>query len=130
MVSAFATTLVAATMALAAATPGKWNCTDSYDGFIPVRIDDNGDVQCWSDNRRNCLIHSDEDSCFKLINNPKSTPPKKPLSCGCQHAEEFWSDGYTEWGDNYWCPRGKKVLNATPPLDRDCNAKPIWKCQD
>jgi hypothetical protein len=129
MVSAITASLMAMTLSASAAVAQAttWNCTQSIDGFVPLRLDDAGDVQCWSNDGKTCVLSWNEEGCTALVNNPDTTPPLNPLSCGCMHKAAHSGGGYSQWGDNYWCAAGKTALHANP-ANPDCNQLSGWKC--
>jgi hypothetical protein len=94
----------------------KWRCIS--DIGVPLRKNAAGDVECMSENNRDCMW-GDMARCKQLLNwNP---PPGqiKPLACGAMHTQKWGGSGY----DNaaHWCRRGRDwVSDDLPVANKKC----------
>ncbi|RHY02956.1 hypothetical protein DYB36_012698 [Aphanomyces astaci] len=93
-----------------------WKCLEDVDATLgpwansPMSLDANGDVQCWSNNGRECYVAPE--GCKATI-----TSGAKPLSkmvCGCDILSKFGNTGYDQ-GPRSFCNFAQKALNASPP---------------
>ena len=76
-------------------------------GSLPVRLNDNGDVECMSANAHDCLGIYDAN----ILKHPP--PVNKPLVCGEAHRKEWGYTGYeAEW---HWCKKAKDKLCVIEP---------------
>lgn len=101
----------------------EWTCLKGWN--VPIRINEDGDAECWSIDGEACAWQKDQDSCLALINPVPPTPPPpafleegKPstyssstpttLSCGVQHEHIY---GYTGYNYNWhWCHVSRLAL--------------------
>ncbi|ETV89962.1 hypothetical protein H310_15199, partial [Aphanomyces invadans] len=86
-----------------------WKCLPSV-GSTPFSIAKDGNVQCWSDNGRDCAWSAD---CKSLV--ASGAQPKMPLVCGCMHKDVYGMTGYDQ--PTHWCSTAKQLLGATPPTE-------------
>jgi hypothetical protein len=74
--------------------------------FTPIRKNEIGDVECMSQDAKNCMWQTNDSECAKLISN---LPDRiAPLSCGNRHKEIYGSTGYEN--ASHWCSIGKLKL--------------------
>ena len=83
---------------------GPWKCLERIN--VPVRKNQNGEVECMSKNHRDCLWQKDFTGCYGMI----VEPPKdlKPLSCGAMSKRIWGTTGYND--KNHWCTKAKSLL--------------------
>lgn len=78
--------------------------------FTAVRVNRNGDVECASNNGKDCLWRGSEIRTLEDINNP-SFNPTLPLACG-EDSKSKWGDtGYGN--ENHWCSISISKLDPT-----------------
>jgi hypothetical protein len=84
--------------------PSPWKCLAGIN--VPLRKNVGGDVECMSQNNKDCLWKSNESECKLLLSSPPSD--LKPLVCGDMHKSQWGDTGY----DNpiHWCAKGKLQL--------------------
>lgn len=94
----------APTQAPTSSSPKDWVCLNNIN--VPVRINSQGDVECMSQNSRDCLWKQTANDCQAIL----SSPPNdiKPLACGAMHQKEWGATGYHDAG--HWCSRAKFAL--------------------
>jgi len=83
----------------------QWTCIPGIS--TPVRLNENGNVECMSLNHHDCLWGSSEDHCVTKLN----TDPNiiQPLMCGAMHLQEWGSTGYDN--ENHWCFKSYEFLS-------------------
>ncbi|OQR85114.1 hypothetical protein ACHHYP_12261, partial [Achlya hypogyna] len=97
-----------------------WTCRMAENQYLPMRINADGDVECWADDGEHCAWKRSQDECENLIKPPSgatllaeesadpSLSPKQPVTCGAQLKEKSGSTGYDQPG--HWCTVGKHEL--------------------
>ena len=89
-----------------------WICNGRVN--VPLRVNDNGDIECMSTDNTNCMWQSTQQDCDSLIGN---LPPNiNPLSCGNMHKSRYGITGYDTEG--HWC---KTQLNRCQDQDKNCS---------
>jgi hypothetical protein len=85
----------------------QWKCLPGIP--TPVRINTGGDLECMSQNNRDCLWKGNDAECNKLL----AAPPGdlKPLACGAMHKKEWGGTGYD---GGHWCQKGLAQLSYKP----------------
>jgi hypothetical protein len=76
--------------------------------LTPIRINNNGNVECVAVDGRNCLWSNNIESCNNLIKQYENSSQLKPFVCGEMDKSTWRSTGYNF--NNYWCALGKKQL--------------------
>jgi len=82
---------------------GKWTCIPGIN--TPIRKY-RGEIQCMSENGRDCLWKKNHTDCSALLNSVPSL--LNPLNCGVDHKKKWGSTGYDN--PNHWCYKGKQFL--------------------
>ena len=85
--------------------PTEWTCLD--DIGVPLRLNENNDVECMSKNDKDCLWTAANECQNTLTTNNGSTD-LKPLSCGDEHKEKWGSTGYDN--PQHWCAKAQPQL--------------------
>ena len=85
-----------------AATP--WKCLKGF--TAPMRKDARGDVQCMSNNRKDCVWKADEAQCQAAVTTP--VVPLDPLTCGDGHKAAWGGPGYDN--PDHWCSKVKRLI--------------------
>lgn len=86
----------------------EWQCLSNIK--TPLLLNNTGDVQCMSLNRKDCLWSDTITQCNNIINeNKNKTSELKPLVCGEMHKNITGSLGYDN--PNHWCSKGKTILS-------------------
>ena len=82
----------------------NWSCVSDIN--VPLRKNASGDIECMSQNNKDCLWKSNANECQALLDSPPIDI--KPLTCGSMHKDKWGSTGY----DNvaHWCSKGKLLL--------------------
>ncbi|DBA01633.1 TPA: hypothetical protein N0F65_011389 [Lagenidium giganteum] len=80
-------------------SPG-WVCFPEV--LVPLRVNHAGDVECMSDNRRDCFWQQSFSDCQRLADN--APLGLIPLVCGSAHNTEYGGTGYDTPG--HWCQMG------------------------
>lgn len=75
----------------------NWVCNGRDN--VPLRVNNNGDVECMGSNGRDCDWKQNIDECNNLIRN--HTYEVNPLSCGNMHKKYYGITGYED--PNHWC---------------------------
>ncbi|KAF0714438.1 hypothetical protein As57867_003854, partial [Aphanomyces stellatus] len=84
----------------------KWSCVNGFS--FPMKIASDGNIECWSNNGRECYVSA---NCAAVASS--NTKPPTTLVCGCKLLALL---GYTGYNDpNHWCNAGKTALGASPP---------------
>ncbi|KAF0712820.1 Aste57867_4648 [Aphanomyces stellatus] len=95
-----------------------WTCFKEWSA--PMSIASDGNIQCWSNDGKNCVTGED---CAKLV--ASKTQPSNPLVCGCKSLAVWGSTGYYDASGVYtpsnWCNAAKLALGANP-IDQLCKA--------
>ncbi|KAF0683665.1 Aste57867_24310 [Aphanomyces stellatus] len=84
-----------------------WSCDPSLGAYWPLRIDNNGDVQCWSSDGQVCTWGI---QCTRL----DVLATGVPISCGSTLEIASGTSGYNTPG--HWCTVGQGVLQRNPRL--------------
>jgi len=94
------------------AEPSSWNCSNNI--MTPVRMNNQGDVECMATNGRDCLWTADLNTCNNTIGQNNDNSKLNPLACGDMHKSIYGSPGY----DNpaHWCAITKASF-PPPPAD-------------
>jgi hypothetical protein len=87
----------------------SWTCEKwgAVNQVTPVSLNPNGDVQCMSENARDCLWGPDETVCNNHITNPPQNINQ--LVCGTMHTTQWGGPGYEDPG--HWCSTAKTRLS-------------------
>ena len=85
-----------------AATP--WKCLKGF--TAPMRKDAKGDVQCMSNNHKDCVWKADEAQCQAAVTTPVT--PLDPLTCGDGHKAAWGGPGYDN--PDHWCSKVKRLI--------------------
>lgn len=85
-----------------AATP--WKCVKGF--TAPMRKDARGDVQCMSNNHKDCVWKADEAQCQAAATTP--VIPLDPLTCGDGHKAAWGGPGYDN--PDHWCSKVKRLI--------------------
>jgi hypothetical protein len=80
----------------------EWRCIKGIN--VPVRLDNNNDVECLSTNGKDCLWSDNCDQKLQEYNNKKYTID--PLTCGIDHQKHWGGTGYDT--KDHWCNKTKK----------------------
>lgn len=82
----------------------NWRCLTGIN--VPLRKNVGGDVECMSQNNKDCLWKGNEIECNNLVLNEPAN--LKPLACGEMHKAQWGGIGY----DNpaHWCAKAKAQL--------------------
>ena len=93
---------------------GHWLCKSRTGIATPVRLADNGDIECLSNDRRNCFWNVDNSQqCDKTIT--KYGNKNRNLRCGKHHRRLYRMSGYRRRG--HWCSAThKSVYNKSYSL--------------
>lgn len=92
----------APTASQGAATP--WKCVKGF--TAPMRKDARGDVQCMSNNHKDCVWKADEAQCQAAATTPVT--PLDPLTCGDGHKAAWGGPGYDN--PDHWCSKVKRLI--------------------
>lgn len=84
------------------ATP--WKCLKGF--TAPMRKDARGDVQCMSNNHKDCVWKADEAQCNAAVTTP--VVPLDPLTCGDGHKAAWGGPGYDN--PDHWCSKVKRLI--------------------
>jgi hypothetical protein len=85
----------------------KWSCVQDSGGFyIPIRLNNLGDIECLSLNHKNCLRVKGSTECNSMASSPIGGV--KPLACGGMHQREWGNPGYGN--SDHWCAKGSTKL--------------------
>lgn len=84
-------------------TDTKWACVG--DITVPIRRLANGDIQCMSENGRDCYWSVNNEGCKASL----LAPPSTTFTCGDQHKSVWGVTGYDD--PTHWCAKGKTLLN-------------------
>jgi hypothetical protein len=76
--------------------------------LTPIRINNNGNVECVAVDGKTCLWSNNIESCNNLIKQYENSSQLKPFICGEMDKSTWRSTGYNF--NNYWCALGKKQL--------------------
>ncbi len=78
--------------------PTDWKCL--WDIPVPLRRNNNGDIECMSTNAHDCLWGN-----WWTCNQYKNSKPNniRPLACGAHHTRQWGGPGYDNPG--HWCAR-------------------------
>jgi hypothetical protein len=76
----------------------EWACVDGMSS--PLRVNENGDVECLSIDGRNCMWSGKCDMTLKNI--PDNV---NPLACGASTKSLWGTDGYSD--PKHWCAKGR-----------------------
>jgi hypothetical protein len=90
-------------------SPQQFQCIAGV--FTPLRLNTAGDVQCLSNDGRNCVWASSDAGCTSsLVGSGSNNNPTSALTCGVLHAlyQPQAGDGYN--GLNHWCFLGRVRL--------------------
>jgi hypothetical protein len=71
-----------------------------------MRKDARGDVQCMSNNRKDCVWKADEAQCNAAVTTP--VVPLDPLTCGDGHKAAWGGPGYDN--PDHWCSKVKRLI--------------------
>jgi hypothetical protein len=82
----------------------SWKCLKGF--TAPMRKDAKGDVQCMSNNHKDCAWKADETQCKTAVTTP--VVPLDPLTCGNGHKAAWGSPGYDN--PDHWCSKVKKLI--------------------
>jgi cell division protein FtsN len=86
------------------AAAGPWKCVKGYNA--PMRKDTKGDVQCMSNNHKDCTWKESPDQCQAVAATP--VVPLDPLTCGDGHKAAWGSPGYDN--PDHWCSKVKQLI--------------------
>jgi hypothetical protein len=86
------------------AAAGPWKCVKGYNA--PMRKDTKGDVQCMSNNHKDCTWKENEAQCQAVAATP--VVPLDPLTCGDGHKAAWGSPGYDN--PDHWCSKVKRLI--------------------
>jgi cell division protein FtsN len=86
------------------AAAGPWKCVKGYNA--PMRKDTKGDVQCMSNNHKDCTWKENEAQCQAVAATP--VVPLDPLTCGDGHKAAWGSPGYDN--PDHWCSKVKQLI--------------------
>lgn len=78
-----------------------WQCFKNIS--VPVRMNQDGDVECMSKDGKNCMWDGKCETKLKTI-----VRNQDPLTCGAMHKDLYGSIGYDN--PSHWCAKGKKLL--------------------
>ena len=81
-----------------------WQCLNNIN--VPVRMNEEGDVECYSKSNRHCMWGACNDALLIDANTHVSTS----LSCGAEHKEKWRITGYA---GTHWCNRGRNILSKS-----------------
>ncbi|KAF0695111.1 hypothetical protein As57867_014004, partial [Aphanomyces stellatus] len=81
----------------------QWTCVKGL--ASPMKIASDGNIECWSNDGKNCAWNV---NCDALV--ASNTEPKAPLVCGCKHLAVWGSTGYNN--ATHWCNMAKAALGA------------------
>jgi cytoskeletal protein RodZ len=87
-----------------AGTATPWKCVQGFNA--PMRKDARGDVQCMSNNHKDCTWKADPAQCQAVAATP--VQPLDPLTCGEGHKAAWGSPGYDN--PDHWCSQVKKLI--------------------
>ncbi len=73
-------------------------CIKVGNSFVPVRKNENGEIECWANDGQNCAWSDNIDTC----NNTIKQKPLKPIMC------EKWQYDIKD----HWCEKGKTQLTS------------------
>ena len=116
----FQTAVVTAPGADSGAAPqlyGQWWCLFPR---IAVRLDENGDAQCLSEDGASC--YEPPGGCAATSN---VTGNRSSLTCGAQHRQLFGVTGYEEVHPRHWCHETRLRLTGLAPSHRPITASPV-----
>jgi hypothetical protein len=82
----------------------NWRCLNGI--TVPLRKNEIGDVECMSQNNKDCLWKGNDAECNTLLANPPAN--LKPLVCGDMHKLHWGGPGYEN--PAHWCAKGKQQL--------------------
>ncbi|RHY76543.1 hypothetical protein DYB38_014218, partial [Aphanomyces astaci] len=106
------TVLAASLLAQVSKATVEWKCLDkSFNFESPVAVDENGDIQCWSNSGYDCYAAPGGGGCASTI---AMGAPMKKMVCGCDIMSKFGNPGYDQ-GPNSVCNFAQAPLNAHPP---------------
>jgi hypothetical protein len=81
-----------------------WQCVGDIN--VPLRRNINNDVECMSQNNRDCLWKNNKTECESLLTNKPNDI--KPLECGDMHNRVWGSPAYNV--PNHWCAKAKNFI--------------------
>jgi len=84
--------------------PTPWKCVKGF--TAPMRKDAKGDVQCMSNNHKDCVWKPDEAQCQAAAATP--VVPLDPLTCGDGHKAAWGGPGYDN--PDHWCSKVKRLI--------------------
>jgi hypothetical protein len=87
-----------------APAPTPWKCLKGF--TAPMRKDAKGDVQCMSNNHKDCVWKADEAQCQAAVTTPVT--PLDPLTCGDGHKAAWGGPGYDN--PDHWCSKVKRLI--------------------
>ena len=82
----------------------EWKCVGDIN--VPLRRNINNDVECMSQNNRDCLWKNNKTECESLLTNKPNDI--KPLECGDMHNRVWGSPAYNV--PNHWCAKAKQFI--------------------
>lgn len=80
-----------------------WTCVPGLSS--PMRLNDQGDVECMSTNNKDCLW---DGNCYNTLTTPADS--LKPLICGDMHKKEWGGPGYDN--PNHWCSTTRSYFST------------------
>jgi hypothetical protein len=108
------------------ASPAAWQCVDGILGTLPIRWNNNGDIECMSKDAIGCMWKNSTSDCNALA----SEPPSKlqPLVCGAMHSAMHGEPGYSK--PDHWCTKGRRVFAAATVgvLTTSLLPPSAWRC--
>jgi hypothetical protein len=84
--------------------PSSWQYLKDIN--VPIRMNENKDIECLSNNMRGCLWNQN-------IKTPAANDVNalwQPLSCGDPHKKIYGTTGYEN--PNHWCLKSKNILSS------------------
>lgn len=81
-----------------------WKCLPGVP--VPLRKGFDGEIECMSNDGRNCSWQTNDANCNRLLTNPVT--PDNPLKCGTMTKSIYGITGYDQPG--HWCSKGRQQL--------------------
>lgn len=76
----------------------EWSCGEGLN--CPLRMNTDGDVQCFSLNGKDCVV-SHPRACGQVLQSLEHSEHVNPLTCGSEHLRKWGITGYED--PNHWC---------------------------
>ena len=89
-------------------TESPWQCVSGVN--VPVRINEYGDVECFSTNNKHCMWGS----CDAALRVEAATYGSTSLSCGSEHQLKWGKTGYAK--KSHWCSKAREQLKQGAAL--------------